>query len=292
MIGRLLVRLLAAQRGWAEPLGNFNVRWIGALLRPMRPIKDLLHGRWLGHPLHAASTDIPIGALLLGLLFDLIDSRPAADIALGVGILAMIAAALSGIADYGDTDDDARTNATVHATLMVVALVMLAVSLWLRLGAPAGDRTLAITLSIAGFSIVAAGAWVGGEVVYTLGNMVNRHAWRFGSKPNWLKLDVTEIPEDQPTAAKAGTQSLVVVRQGGQVYALHAQCAHANGPLPSGRIVDGSIECPRHFSRFDLATGRRKQGPTTYDQPRYEVREAEGGGWEVKRVESPAGQNV
>jgi nitrite reductase/ring-hydroxylating ferredoxin subunit len=125
-----------------------------------------------------------------------------------------------------------------------------------------------------------------------MGNMVNRHAWRFGTKSNWAKLDLTEIPENKPTAAKAGTQSLVVVRTGDTVYALHAQCAHAGGPLPEGKIVDGCIECPWHFSRYDLATGRRTQGPTTFDQPRYEVRAADGGGWEVKRVLDPAGQNI
>ena len=111
--------------------------------------------------------------------------------------------------------------------------------------------------------------------------MVNRHAWRFGSKSSWIKLDVTEIPENTPTAAKAGAQTLVVVRQGDTVYAMHSVCAHAGGPLAEGKIVDGCIECPWHQSRFELATGRRKQGPTTYDQPIYEVRAAEGGGWEV-----------
>lgn len=291
MIGRLLARLLAAQRAWAEPLGNLLVRILKAIFRPIRPIKDLLHGRWLGHSLHAATTDLPIGVLLLALVFDVVDNRSAADLALGIGILAMAASAFSGLADYSDTDDDARTVATVHGTLMVLALLMLVVSFWLRLGSPTGDRALPIGLALAGFAIVSLAAWVGGEVVYTLGNMVNRHAWRFGSKADWLKLDVAEIPEGQPTAAKAGPQSLVVVRQGEQVHALHALCAHANGPLASGRVIDGCIECPWHQSRFELATGRRRQGPTTFDQPRYDVRQADGGGWEVRRVVGPAGQN-
>src|SRR3954453_22668529 len=114
--------------------------------------------------------------------------------------------------------------------------------------------------------------------------MVNRHAWRFGPKSNWLKLDVTDIPENTPTAAKAGAQSLVLVRQGGTIYAMHSVCAHAGGPLAEGKLVDGCIECPWHLSRFELGTGHRKQGPTTYDQPVYDVRPAEGGGWEARRV--------
>jgi uncharacterized membrane protein len=235
MIGRLLMAVLRAQEGWARPFGDFNVRWIGAILRPIRPIKDFLHGKWLGHSLHATLTDVPIGAFTLTILFDIVDLRAAADITLGFGILAMLGAAVAGLADYGDTDDEPRTFATVHATLMVIALVVYAVSLVLRVADPVAGRVVPIALSVVGYLIVAGAAWVGGEVVYGSGNMVNRHAWRFGSKSNWAKLDVTEIPENTPTAAKAGPQSLLVVRQGSTVYALHAVCAHAGGPLPRGQ---------------------------------------------------------
>src|SRR3990172_634047 len=290
MIGRLLLRILRAQWRWAVPLGDFNVRWLGALFRPIRPIKDLLHGKWLGHSVHALLTDLPIGALSLTVLFDLLDQPVAADISLVVGVLGMIAAAVAGAADYADTDDDPRAVATVHATLMVASLAVYVVSLWLRLGPTGSDRTVAIVTELAAYSILLAGAYVGGELVFSLGNMVNRHAWRFGTKSDWTRLDVTEIPENKPSAAKAGTQQLVVVRTGDTVYALHAQCAHAGGPLPSGKLVDCCIECPWHGSRFELATGRRTRGPTTFDQPRYEVRAADCGGWEVKRVLDPAGQ--
>lgn len=293
MIGRLLLRILRAQYGWARPFGDFNVRWLGALFGAMPPIADLLHGKWLGHSVHAVITDLPLGALSLTVLFDLLNMREAADISMVIGVLGMVAAAVAGLADYSDTDDDARTAGTVHGTLMVIALAVYLVSLWLRLATPAApDRTLAIATQLIAYGVMLAGAYVGGELVYTLGNMVNRHAWRFGSKSEWIKLDVTDLTENKPTAAKAGAQQLVVVRSGDTVYALHAQCAHAGGPLPNGKIVDGCIECPWHGSRFDLATGRRTRGPSTFDQPRYEVRAANGGGWEVKRVLDPAGQNI
>jgi nitrite reductase/ring-hydroxylating ferredoxin subunit/uncharacterized membrane protein len=243
-------------------------------------------------------SDIPIGVLTLAVLFDLIDVlvadvdlRQATDIAIGVGVLAMIGAAISGSADYSDADDDARTVATVHATVMVIALVIFIAVLGLRLMDPAADPNLTLALTIVGYLVLALGGWVGGELVFTLGNMVYRHAWRFYGEPKWQKLDLTDIPEGQPTAAKAGTQSVVVVRQGSDVYALHSVCAHAGGPLAEGRLVDGCVECPWHFSRFELKTGRRKAGPTTFDQPRYEVRAADGGGWELRRVGGTNGQN-
>lgn len=285
MIGNLLARLVGMQFFWARPLGDFNVRLLRAIFRPIRPVKDFLHGRWLGHALHGAVTDVAVGALTLVLVFDLLGQRAAADLALVVGILSMLGAVLTGLADYSETDDEARTTATVHSTVMIIALLTYVASMALRRMDPDADRTIAIGLAIVAFLLVSLGAWIGGHVVYALGTMVNRHAWRFGSKPSWLKLDVGNLEDGVPTAAKAGTQSLVVVRQGESVYALHAQCAHAGGPLPSGRVVDGCIECPWHYSRFELATGRRRQGPTTYDQPRYDVRPADGGGWEVMRAE-------
>jgi nitrite reductase/ring-hydroxylating ferredoxin subunit/uncharacterized membrane protein len=282
--------LVTAQDGWARPLGDFNHRWLNALFRPVRPLKDFLNGRWIGHPLHAAATDIPVGALLLTVVLDVLGQTAAADVALVVTILFMLAAAVTGAADYTDTDGSARVRATVHSTLMVVALLLLLISRALR--ATGGtDRTIAIALSFIGFLIVTAGAFVGGDVVYLFGNMVSRHAFR-GSGTKWVKLDtgaVTDlatIPEATPTKMKAGINDLVLVRVGETVNALHAVCAHAGGPLAEGTVVDGCIECPWHASRFRLTDGRLRQGPALYDQPAYEIRAAEGGGYEVRRTAS------
>jgi nitrite reductase/ring-hydroxylating ferredoxin subunit/uncharacterized membrane protein len=292
MIGRLVSRLIGAQAGWARPFGDFNHRWLTALFRPMTPVKSFLNGKWLGHSLHAVLTDVPVGVFTLAIVLDVLDQRMAADVAIAFGLLAMIGAAIAGLADYTDTDGHPRMVATIHATLVVLALIVYAISMWLRLGNPDGDRTAAIAVSFVGYALLAGGAWIGGEVVYALGNMINRHAFRFSGTPNWIKLDVADIPEGQPTKAKAGAQTLVLVRQGSTIYALHDVCSHAGGPLSGGRIVDDCIECPWHASRFELASGRRRQGPTTFDQPRYEVREADGGGYEARRVGGTTGQNV
>lgn len=289
-MGRWLNRLIRAQDRWAKPLGDFNQRWLGALFRPLGPIKGWLSGSWLGHPLHPAATDIPIGALLVSVVLDLVGQPTAADIALVATILFMLAAAASGAADYVDTDGSARVRATVHSTIMVVALLILVISLAIRATNPA-DRAVPIALSIVGFLIVTAGAYVGGDVVYLFGNMVDRHAFR-GAGTKWVRLDVGDVtdlatlPEATPTKAKAGVNDLVLVRTGDTVNALHAVCAHAGGPLPQGTVVDGCIECPWHGSRFRLNDGHVRRGPSLYDQPAYEIRAAEGGGYEVRRAAS------
>ena len=290
MLGRLFVRLIDAQAGWSRPFGDFNHRWLAALFRPLGPIKDLLHGRWLGHPLHAALTDVPIGALVIAVVLDLANQRAAADIALAGTVVFMLLAALSGAADYVDTDGTARARATVHSTLMVLGLVVLVLSMFFRTGDPA-DRTIPVVLSILGLAIVGAGAYVGGDVAYQLGNMVSRHAFR-GRGTKWIALDtgtagdLAQLAESTPAKVRAGANDLVVVRIGGTIHAMHAVCAHAGGPMAEGRVVDGCLECPWHGSRFDLGNGRVRRGPAVYDQPAYEVRATEAGGYEVRRLQA------
>ncbi len=289
---RLLTRLMDAQNGWAKPLGDAVHGLLNRIFQsPLRPLKDVLNGTWLGHPIHAAITDIPIGALTVTVILDLANQRTAADIALVIGILAMLAAALAGFADYTDTDGTARVRATLHSTLMIVALVVYLVSLAQRAGDPV-DRTGPVVLSIVGYLILTAGAYVGGDVVYVLGNMVSRHAFR-GSGRKWLPLqvegvaepvDLATLPEGEPIKGKVGINPVVLVRVAGVVHALHETCAHAGGPLAEGRVVEGCIECPWHQSRFRLRDGEVCQGPAVYTQPTYEVRRAEAGGWEARRA--------
>lgn len=287
-MGRFIARLIAVQDRWARPLGDFNHRWLTALFRPIRPVRDLLGGTWLGHPLHAAATDLPIGTLLLVVALDLLGQPAAADIALVATVLFMLAAATTGAADYVDTDGTARVRATTHATLMVVALLLVVASLGLRAGG-SSDRTVPAALSLIGFVTVVAGAYIGGDVVYLLGNMVSRHAFR-GAGTKWIRLDtgaVTDLmtlPEATPTKAKAGINDLVLVRIAETVYVLHAVCAHAGGPLAEGTVVDGCLQCPWHGARYRLADGHVRRGPSLYDQPAYEIRPAEGGGYEVRRT--------
>ncbi len=282
MLARVLERIVVAQDAWARPLGEWLHGLVAAIFGRMRPLRDFLPGTWLGHPVHAMLTDVPIGAMAIVIILDLLGQRTGAEIALVVGILAMLGAAAAGFADYASTDGHARTRATTHSTLMVVALLIYLVSLALRAGSPA-DQTVPIVLSIVAFLILAGGAFVGGDVVYRLGNVVDRHAWR-PAAARWQPLEVGDVPEATPVQARLGMQSLVLVRSGETIHALHDQCAHAGGPLSGGRIVNDCLECPYHGSLFEFASGRRRRGPAVYDQPRYEVRPAAAGGYEARRV--------
>jgi len=282
MLGRLLERIVVAQTGWAKPVGDWLHGVMAAIFGRMLPVRDFLAGTWLGHPLHALLTDVPIGALTVTIVLDVIGQPVAADVALLVGVLSMLAAAAAGYADYSTTDGRARVRATVHSSLMLVSLVIYIVSLVIRASGPT-NRAVPIALSIVAYLILAGGAFVGGDIVFALGNMVDRHAWR-SSGTKWQPLEVGEIAEGTLVKARLGIQDLVLIRTGQTILALHNQCAHAGGPLSEGSLADGCIECPWHGSRFEIATGRRRRGPTVYDQPTYEVRPLEAGGYEARRT--------
>ena len=284
MLGRWVTRIVDAQSRWSGPFGDFNHRWLTALFGPIRPVKDFLNGTWLGHPVHAALTDLPIGALTVAIVLDLIGQPVAADVTVLIGVLTIVATAVSGLADYTDVDGTARSRATVHATVMTTALLLFVISLVIRAGNPV-DRAVPIALLVIGYLVLTVGAEIGGDLVYLIGTNVNRHAWR-GAGTKWLPLqlgDLTDIPEGGPTKVKAGINTLILVRTGETVLALHEQCAHAGGPLSEGTIVDGCIQCPWHGSRFRLTDGHVARGPAMYDQPAYEVRKVDSG-WEVRRA--------
>lgn len=287
MLTRTFTRLIDAQARWARPLGEWVDGWLAPLLGRTPKLKELLNGTWLGHPLHAAGTDVPIGALTLMVILTLLGQDGAAEVALAVGILAMLAVAVSGSADLVDTHGRERMVTVVHATTMVAALILLVASFVLRI---MGDdaRGLGVLLGLAGYAVLILGAYVGGEIVFALGYPVDRHAWR--SHPQaWQRVEVDEMPEGEPAEGRMGSQPLVLVREGEAVRALHGVCAHAGGPLADGSVENGCAVCPWHGSRFDLVSGARRGGPSLYDQPSYEIRATDDGGLEARAAGGTGG---
>jgi nitrite reductase/ring-hydroxylating ferredoxin subunit len=55
--------------------------------------------------------------------------------------------------------------------------------------------------------------------------------------------------------AAAGGERIAVFRDGAQIGALTNLCAHQNGPLGEGRIVDGCVTCPWHGYQYRLDDG-------------------------------------
>ena len=53
----------------------------------------------------------------------------------------------------------------------------------------------------------------------------------------------------------AGGERIAVFRDGAEIGALSNLCAHQNGPLGEGRIIDGYVTCPWHGYQYRLVDG-------------------------------------
>ena len=274
MIRRFVNRRLLDKWDWGVGIADFYSAVDRFVVRP-KWLRSLFHGTWLGHPLHPVLTDVPVGGLTIALILDLLGIYDGANWATLLGFGGMILAAFAGFVDLDETDGKARQYGGVHASLMLVAMAFYLFSLAVRFGYTPGTPYHSTLTAAIGYLFIVMGAYVGGELIFTFGNMVDRHAWRSGGE-KWAALDVSELPERQPTKAKAGAQTLVLVRIGDSIRALHDTCAHAGCSLSGGTVVGDTIQCPCHGSRFTLADGSVVVGPATADQPSYEVRRADG----------------
>ena len=62
-----------------------------------------------------------------------------------------------------------------------------------------------------------------------------------------------EIPDKRARVVSApGGERIAVFRDGTEIAALTNLCAHQNGPLGEGRIIDGCVTCPWHGFQYHL----------------------------------------
>src|SRR5689334_8385802 len=60
---------------------------------------------------------------------------------------------------------------------------------------------------------------------------------------------------------QVGGDSVLLVRQGAEVFAIGAECTHYHGPLADGVVTDGVVRCPWHHACFDVRTGEALHAP-------------------------------
>ncbi|GAB3125210.1 non-heme iron oxygenase ferredoxin subunit [Streptomyces calidiresistens] len=81
-----------------------------------------------------------------------------------------------------------------------------------------------------------------------------------------------DLDEDTPHRVELEGVPISVVRTGGEVFAVHDICSHANVSLSEGEVEDCMIECWLHGSMFDLRTGRPSGPPASRPIPVYPVK--------------------
>jgi nitrite reductase/ring-hydroxylating ferredoxin subunit/uncharacterized membrane protein len=243
-------------------------------------VKDLLHGTWLGHPLHPVLVHVPVGCWLSAGLLDLVPPfRPAATALIGAGVAGAVPASLSGAADWSEADIGVRRLGTLHAAANTAALGLYVGSLVAR----GRDRgALGRVLSYAGLGVAGASAAIGGHMSYSQAAAVSHSATTArGLTSAWIDLGpLDDLPEGRPalrTAAGSGVAvPLAVVRRGVRVDVFVAACSHRGAPLDEGTVeeVRGAtcLVCPTDGCAYELDTGAPRRGPAANAQEKLEVR--------------------
>lgn len=248
---------------------------------PPGPVRDALHGVWLGHPLHPVLVQLPIGAFLSTVILDwLPGERRDADTLLAAGLLATVPAVVSGATDYSEGHEEQQRVGLVHAAANSVATGFYLVSLVQR---RQGKRRAGKLTALAGLGISGAAAALGGHLSFTTAMGAN-HATRTAHVTPEEPTDVGALEsfvEGEPVRAMVGTVPVLVVREGLGVHVLADECSHADGPLHEGEISTNDrgqlcVTCPWHHSVFRLVDGAVQHGPATAPQPLFATEVVDG----------------
>lgn len=256
-------------------------------------LKDILHGVWLGHPLHPVLTDIPVGAWTCAMVLDALESisgrkelGAGADAAVGLGLLGAVGSAITGLTDWSETNGRGKRIGAVHAALNIVATVLYTSSFVMR--KKRATRSTGIALSMLGYAIASGSAYLGGHLVFGEQIGVDHTATSDNATPAEFTRTVPsgDLAADRPTRVVVDGVAVCMIPRGNAVHAITDTCPHLGGPLSEGKLEGDVITCPWHGSRFDVTDGEVVNGPSTYPARPFEVRERDG--WiEVRAARQP-----
>ncbi|WP_184539567.1 Rieske (2Fe-2S) protein [Micromonospora polyrhachis] len=240
-----------------------------AVLRGQR-VRDFLHGVWLGHPLHPALVQLPVGAWVSGAILDLLPGqRRAATVLVAVGTASAVPAALAGANDWASLSREQRRVGLVHAMANTVGMALYAGSLAARLS---GRHNVGRLLGFSGLAAASSGAYLGGHLAYKQAAGVNQGVHELHRiEDGWHPIaEVATLPESTLLTRQVDDVPVVVFRDGDEITVMLERCAHQSGPLGEGRVtrVDGRtcVVCPWHGSTFMLNGGEVVRGPAGTDQ--------------------------
>lgn len=236
------------------------------------PVKDLLSGTWLGHPLHPLLTDVTIGAWTSAAMLDVVGGERSTDAArrlIGLGVLSAGPTALAGWSDWADTEGDERRAGVAHALGNTAAIAAFTMSWAAR---RRGHRAIGVATSMLGAGIASATAYIGGHLVYGRGVGVDVTAFdRLPARPTAV-MAAEDLKDGTPTVVDVKGVPVFLLRRGDEVFAMHNRCTHRGGPLHKGTLDGDTIECPWHGSCFRVTDGELTRGPATAPQPVFTAR--------------------
>ena len=244
--------------------------------RPTRAVADLLHGTWLGHPLHPVLTDLTIGSWAMGAVFDVIGAvtgskqiKKTADGITLAGTISAVPTAITGMVDYSTFPEPSASPVTLHAITNVINFGLYTLSVRDRRN---DNRRRGVILSTIGLALSCVSAWLGGELVYRYRVGVD-HSEDFEGPKKWTPImKAQDLPNRKPVRAQFDGKSIMLYREGVSVRAIGAVCSHAGGPLDEGQVHRNCVTCPWHHSVFNIRNGAIVHGPATQPQPAFSAR--------------------
>ncbi|WP_066942192.1 Rieske (2Fe-2S) protein [Microtetraspora fusca] len=273
------------------PPGNIldGLEHVTALDRPIRviakavrrklgpgPVRDLLHGVPIGHPLHPSLATIAIGCWVGAAVVDWADAdERASRVLVAAGLGTAVPTVAAGLTDWSTLHREQQRVGFVHALTNATATGLYTASLLLRM---AGKERAGRLFSFAGLGAAFGGAYLGGHLAYRQAAGANHAESLSHLVPlGWHDLcALKDLPNGRPVTRRLGYIDLFVLRLGDGVSVLADRCAHLAGPLHQGRLVmeegEACVVCPWHGSVFRVSDGTVAHGPATARQPAFQTR--------------------
>ena len=131
-----------------------------------------------GHAIHPIMIVFPLGLLATAVIFDVLylstlntTFSTVSFWMIAAGLIGGLLAAVFGLIDFLNIPSGTRAKriGRIHAIVNVGAMILFALSLYLRWDVPTVPATPALLLSFAGVLLALLGGWFGGELVERLG---------------------------------------------------------------------------------------------------------------------------
>src|SRR5437764_5643469 len=203
---------------WLQPLVDWS---------ESTGLKDVLHGRQIGHSLHPIATDLPIGFWTSAMLLDLVGAKKSAD--------------------WTATHGRERRLGLLHGVLNLAGLACQTAALLSRRHYTRWNWIRS--------AIMTGTAYLGGELVYGRSIRVNHDAWTAGPAEWTPTCRLTDIPVGLMKGVQVEGRRVLLHRNGVVVTAMENACSHMGGPLDDGKVSGGVVTTSqassmlKHYSR-------------------------------------------
>ncbi|WP_454739801.1 FAD-dependent oxidoreductase [Cupriavidus necator] len=90
---------------------------------------------------------------------------------------------------------------------------------------------------------------------------MNEHAKKLSGPDLARGIALSEVADGAMLPGHANGEPVLLLRRGGELFAIGAHCTHYGAPLADGLLVGDTIRCPWHHACFSLRTGEALRAP-------------------------------